>query len=232
MIVHFNQPRFLPALNYFQRMIMADVFSYRDDVQFQPKCWENRNKIKCSGGWMWLSVPVREHRLGQPICETCIDNSLPWARKMIAAIRCNYGKAPYFGEWFPRFENVLNHRFERLTAMNLCIIDLFIEAWKIECKFVMASSLECEGDTDGILIDMCKKLGADTYLSGSEGRNYNRPEAWRAAGIDLRYHDYDPVPYPQQFGEFMPWVSALDLLMNCGADGRDVLTDMSKAKAA
>ena len=232
MIVHVNQPRFLPALNYFQRMVLADTFIYRDDVQFQPKCWENRNKIKCAGGWRWLTVPVKSCPIGTNIREARIDNSLPWARKMLGAIRVNYARAPYFDEWFPRFESVLSHRFERLVALNWCIIDLFIEAWKINCKFVQASSLECEGDTDGILIEMCGKLGADTYLSGSEGRNYNRPEEWKKAGIDLHYHDYEPVEYIQQFGEFVPWMSAIDLLMNCGADGRGVLSDITPARAA
>lgn len=223
MILHFNQPRFLPALNYFQRMMIADVFVYRDDVQFQPKCWENRNKIKTQSGWMWLSVPVKNCPIGTNIREARIDHSTPWARRMLAAIQCNYGKAPYFEEWFPRFEKVLNHQFEFLTTLNWCIIDLFVEAWDIDCQFFMASSLECEGDTDRILIEMCRKLGADHYLSGSEGRNYNRPEEWASAGIKLSYHDYQPVGYPQQFGEFTPWMSAIDLLMNCGARGRKYL---------
>jgi hypothetical protein len=232
MLVHINQPRFMPALNYFQRMVIADAFIYRDDVQYQPKCWENRNKIKTQSGWKWISVPVRDCPVGTNICKARIDHSLPWARKTLAAIRCNYAKAPYFDEWFPRFEKVLNHRFETLTALNWCIIDLFLDAWKIECRFSRASVLECDGDTDGILIEMCKKLGADTYLSGSEGRNYNRPEEWKKAGIALTYHDYEPVEYPQQFGEFVPWMSAIDLLMNCGADGRDVLDSIAPAKAA
>ena len=232
MIVHVNQPRFLPALNYFQRMVLADTFIYRDDVQFQPKCWENRNKIKTKSGWMWLSVPIRNCPVGTNIREARIDHSLPWARKMLSAICCNYGRAPHFEEWFPRFENVLNHRFEHLVSLNWCLIDLFLAAWKIDCNFVRASELECEGDTDAILIAMLQKIGAGVYLSGSEGRNYNRPEEWKKAGIELRYHDYEPASYPQQFGEFVPWMSAIDLLMNCGADGRGVLIDITPARAA
>jgi hypothetical protein len=223
MIVHINQFRFMPALNYFQRMMIADAFIYRDDVQFQPKCWENRNKIKTKSGWQWLTVPVKNCPIGTNITEAKIDNALPWARKTLSAIRCNYARAPYFRRWFPEIEAILSDRTIHLADLNWWLIEMFTGAWGIECRFVMASELRCQGDTDAILIAMLQKLGADTYLSGSEGRNYNRPEEWEKAGIALTYHDYEPVEYPQQFGEFIPWMSALDLLMNCGADGRRYL---------
>lgn len=232
MIVHINQPRFMPALNYFQRMLLADVFIYRDDVQFQPKDWESRNKIKTKDGWMWLTVPMQNCPIGTNICEAKIDNSTDWARKMLAAIRCNYGKAPYFNEYFPGFCEAIAKRWDYLADLNWAIIDMFCDAWKLECLFVTATELDCHGDKDGILIEMLKKLGADTYLSGAEGRNYNRPEEWAKAGIKLTYHDYEPVPYPQQFGGFIPWMSALDLLMNCGADGRKYLEIQEVAEAA
>jgi len=223
--VHFNQPRFLPALNYFQRMLIADVFVYRDDVQFQPSDWENRNKIKTPGArWIWLTAPVQNCSIGTNIRQARLTHSQEWQPKMLKAIRCNYGRAAHFDEWFPRIEKVLSHEFEFLTTLNWCLIDIFLEAWAISgCKFVMASTLECQGDTDGILIAMCRKLGADHYLSGSEGRNYNRPEEWAKAGIKLSYHDYEPVEYPQRHGPFLPWMSAIDLLMNCGSGGRKFL---------
>lgn len=231
MVVHINQPRFLPALNYFQRMILADVFIYRDDVQFQRKDWESRNKIKTRDGWMWLSVPVICPK-GMNICEARVDNSTPWAKQMLNSIRVYYGTAPHFKRWFPELEVIFCREWATLVALNFCLIEMFIKAWGIDCKFVMASDLGCKGDTDEILIQMLKKLGATIYLSGAEGREYNRPEAWKAAGIELRYHDYIYPVYPQRFGGFIPWMSALDLLMNCGADGRKYLEPRSIASAA
>ena len=224
MIVHFNQPRFLPALNYFQRMLLVDTFVYRDDVQFQPKDWESRNKIKTPQGWMWLSVPMQKQPIGTPITEALIDNSKPWASKMLKSIACAYSKAPHFKEFFPQFEFLFGRRWDKLFWLNSCCIHLFRAAWDLDkCNFIFASRLGCTGDTDEILIAMCQKLSADVYLSGAEGRNYNRPERWAEAGIGLRYHDYVYPEYPQQHGPFLPWMSALDLLMNCGADGRKIL---------
>ena len=223
--VHINQPRFLPALNYFQRMLIADIWIWRDDVQFQRKDWENRNKIKTAQGWQWVTVPVKACPPGTNIMKAEIDDSISWRPKMLSAIRCSYGKAPYFDEWFPHAAAIiLDRSYYRLLPMNFAFVGLFQDAWGLDdCHFRTALDLACQGTKDSILIEMCKKVGADVYLSGAEGRNYNCPENWKAAGIDPRYHDYDHPVYPQQFGQFLPWMSALDLLMNRGAAGRKVL---------
>ena len=222
-IVHINQPRFLPALNYFQRMLIADVWIWRDDVQFQRKDWENRNKIKAADGWIWLTVPVKSCPPGTNIMAAEIDSSTNWPKKMLASIRCAYVRAPYFEEFYPQFAHAFP-RWDYLPELNFDVMAVFVRAWGLDrCKFYFASELGCHGDKDGILIEMCKKVGADVYLSGAEGRNYNRPGEWSAAGIELRHHDYIPVEYPQQFGGFVPWMSALDLLMSCGAGGRKYL---------
>jgi hypothetical protein len=48
-------------------------------------------------------------------------------------------------------------------------------------------------------------------------------EKFDAVGARVNYLDYQKHPYPQQHGLFTPYVSALDLIANCGPDGRDVL---------
>lgn len=224
MIAHFNQPRFIPALNYVQRMEMVDIFVFRDDVQFQRKDWENRNKIKIAGepGWMWLTAPVKACAPETRITEVEIDDTLPWRTKMCRAIELNYARAPFFKQFFPYVRDILLNGWkgQTLVSLNYAFIDMLRDAWRLgKCKFLYASELGCSGDTDEILIAMCKKLGADVYLSGAEGRNYNRPERWAEEGIELRYHDYVYPEYPQLHGPFVPWMSALDLLFNCGRDG-------------
>ena len=227
-IVHFNQPRFLPALNYFQRMLLVDIFVYRDDVQYQSKDWENRNKIKVGQGqWAWLTVPIQKSEKGTRITDALIDDSMDWRSKMCKSVYLAYKRADHFKTFFPQFEALIlaGWKDQPLVTLNYALIDMFREAWRLDkCSFVLASELGCEGNTDTILLRMCEKLGAKTYLSGAEGRNYNVPERWAKAGIDLRYHDYQPVHYRQQHNYFMQWMCALDLLLNCGRDrGREVL---------
>jgi hypothetical protein len=226
-VAHINQFRFLPALNFMQRPLIADWFIWRDDVQYQPKDWENRNKIKTRDGWMWLTVPMKKQPIGVPIGEAEIDNSVPrWRGKMLQSLICNYARSPYYDEFMPGFEEILSEDWRYLADLNLALFDWLRGAFRfpLKCRFVRASELGCTGDKDDILIEMCKKVGATTYLSGAEGRNYNRPERWTEANIALTYHDYTYPIYPQQHGEFEPWMCALDLLLNCGGQrGREIL---------
>jgi hypothetical protein len=223
MIVHINQPRFLPALNYFARMLLADVFVYLDNVQFSKQDWENRNKIKMPGGSHWLTVPVKKAPETTPLRDIRIDNSQNWRHKMLATMRTAYGRAPYFEEWFPRFSAELNREWDSLFYLNLCMIDVFRAAWCITGRAEFASCLPVSSTGDRRNLEICQHFGAVKYLAGAEGRNYCDIEMWAAAGIGIEFHKYAYPAYPQQHGEFIPWMSAIDLLMNCGSAGRNYL---------
>ena len=211
-------------------MLIADIFVYRDDVQYQAKDWENRNKIRVSKSeWAWLSVPIQAHPKGTRITDALIDDMRDWRTKMCKSVQLSYARSDHFKTWFPRFEEIIRQGWkdQPLVTLNYALIDMFREAWSLNrCKFVLASDLGCTGNTDIILLRMCQKLGATDYLSGAEGRNYNDPARWAKAGINLHYHDYVYPKYRQQFGNFyfMQWMCALDLLLNRGADeGREIL---------
>ena len=38
---------------------------------------------------------------------------------------------------------------------------------------------------------------------------------------------YQKIPYPQQYGEFTPYVTGLDLVANCGLDGRNIIKSLA-----
>ena len=59
--------------------------------------------------------------------------------------------------------------------------------------------------------------------SGAEGRNYLDLERFSAAGIEVIFQEYVPATYPQLFGDFASNLSALDLVLNCGSESRDIL---------
>lgn len=229
-IVHINQPRFMPALNYFQRMIVADVFVYLDTVKFSPESWENRNRIKGANGPQWITVPIEKGESRKSIRTTRILQSPIWRNKMRNAIQSAYGKASFFDQWFPPFDEVLSKEWTSLEYLNLAVIDLFRGAWGIQGRYEFASRLGIAPKGDEANLAICEALGATKYLSGAEGRNYADPKRWQAAGIEIEFHDYVYPKYPQLHGAFIPWMSALDLLMNCGAEGRRYLLMQTMSK--
>src|SRR5262249_43531717 len=69
--------------------------------------------------------------------------------------------------------------------------------------------------------DICKHLGADTYLSGSFGREYLDTGEFCREGGAVLFHEYQYRPYRQCHGGFLPFLRYLDTLVNAGL-GRDL----------
>src|SRR5690606_22014425 len=71
------------------------------------------------------------------------------------------------------------------------------------------------------LVNICKELGASSYLSGPAAKSYLEQDQFEAAGIDVHWMDYSGYPeYRQLHGPFEHAVSILDLLLNEGENAR------------
>ena len=92
-----------------------------------------------------------------------------------------------------------------------------------------SSTLGIEGGQSERLIALCRQVGATQYLSGDAARDYLDVEAFARQGIDVIWQQYRHPEYPQQHGAFVPYLSAMDLLFNCGDDsGRIVQSTRSE----
>ena len=87
----------------------------------------------------------------------------------------------------------------------------------VKIPVVKESELNVRGEGTERLVNACKAVGADTYVSGAGGRGYMDEHAFEKAGITLEHQEYTPVEYPQRFSkEFVPNLSVVDLLFNVG----------------
>lgn len=224
MIVSISQPRYLPWLGYFHRIVVSDLFIYLDTVQYSPRDWENRNKVKTDRGWVWLSVPVNAGYCAR-IPEVLVNNGQPWARKHWNTIRTYYGRAPYFSSYAERLRGIYEDQmWQSLTALNTSLTHRLCECLDLSgARFAMASDIGVEGHGSTLILNLCKAMGATVYLSGSEGRNYLDEAAFADAGIRCVYQDYAHPLYPQLYGSFQPHMAVVDLLFNCGPKSLEVL---------
>ena len=100
-IVGIMQPTYLPWMGYFELIDRSDCFVFLNDVQFQKKSWQHRNRIKGANGDILLSVPVQtKGRRFQKIYETEIDTNQQWVKSHLRTIEISYKKAPYFSDYF------------------------------------------------------------------------------------------------------------------------------------
>ncbi len=209
-----SQPRYLPSSAYLYRFALADEFIYLDTVQYSPRDWENRNRVKGPAGSQWLSVPVVKNSSRQKVCDTQINNSVPWQKKHLNSLQLNYAKAPFFDSIYPRLAQHLAKKWHYLSELNITLCDELLKILKFECRITMALSLNTAGQGNQLLLNLCKKRRADVYLSGLLGKTYIDTRLFDKAGVFLEFHHFSPQPHAQLHGEFVPYLSVVDLLFN------------------
>ena len=211
------QPSYLPWLGFFEQMHRSDQFVLYDDVQFTRRDWRNRNRIRVQEGSVWLTVPViQKNKYEQSLLETKIDNSTSWKRKHLESIRCHYSKTPFFDLYFPWCEKIFNREWDFLLDLSLETIQYLKGELKINTPLLRSSELGESGNKSERLISICKQLGATQYLSGESARNYISEKDFSDQGIGLEYQNYQHPEYPQRYEGFVPFLSTIDLLFNCG----------------
>lgn len=197
----------------------VDTFVFFDDVDYTKRDWRTRNTIKTHNGNVWLTVPVKKKPRGTKINEMEISYDEDWRKKHLTTIERSYGKAPFFKE----FSWILNEiycgeKVYNLSDYNIRNTKLLCDVLGVTADFVNSKDLNAEGVKDERLIDICKKVGATTYLSGPAAKDYIDPLRFEDAGINLEYITYEYPQYAQLHGEFDHYVSVLDLIFNCGSD--------------
>lgn len=224
MIVTIHQPQYLTWLGFFNKCACSDKVALLDDVQFQKNGFQNRTKIKTATGWQWLTVPVSYNHLAK-ISEVNIGSNPDWQKKQWKAIAQNYQKAPFFSEYEHKIRPLFENKFGGLEDLSSKSIEIIFDILGINIQVVKSSSIKAPGDRSDRLVNICKALKADTYLSGIGGKKYLEEDKFNSVGIHIIYQDYRHPVYEQQFQEvfFQPNMSVIDLIFNCGEKSKDII---------
>lgn len=212
------QPTYLPWSGYFGLMQAVDVFVLLDSVQFARRSWQQRNQIKTAHGAQWLSVPVlSKGKRDQLICEVEVDKSSGFSATHRKSIEMSYSKAPFFRKYADGLLPLLDNPGSRLADLAIDLI-LHIKAQLgIETRVLRSSELDGSGAKADLLASLCRQLGATSYLSPPGSKEYlDESEAFKKIGVPVHYYGFNHPEYPQPFGEFLPYMSVIDMLFNCG----------------
>lgn len=223
------QPTYLPWSGYFGLMQAVDVFIFLDSVQFARRSWQQRNQIKTARGAQWLTVPVTSKgKRDQLISEVEVDMSSNFAATHRKTIEANYSKAVCFREIAPALLAKLDNP-TRLADLNIGIIMHCCELLGIETKVLRSSAMQGEGAKADLLASLCREVGATEYISPPGSSEYlDASDAFSALGVPVRYFNYHHPEYPQLFGEFLPYMSVIDMLFNCGAHSASLIRNASE----
>ena len=122
------QPQYFPRLHYFARILAADIFCVRDDVQFVRRhkypdgkngpSYQAHSPTKLPSGIYFQTVPISHGNLTS-IDETHINYKENWTNSHIYTLKTAYGRAPNFAVIFPEVKSVLEKKYETLLELNL-----------------------------------------------------------------------------------------------------------------
>ncbi|HYY04246.1 MAG TPA: WbqC family protein [Gaiellaceae bacterium] len=235
--VAIHQPNFLPWLGFFDKLARADVFVLLDSVQFprtSKGTWINRVKLLVGGRPQWATVPIiRSDGSALPIGDVRIDDAQPWRKKLTRTIELNYRRAPAFDEVFPLVSELLATDAERIAAFNEQNVRRVAQALELDTgKIVRSSELDVDGRSTDLLIELTLAVGGTAYMPGGDAYRYQQDEKFAARGLELVPQDFVHPTYAQPVEPFMPGLSTVDALMNCGFGGTRGLLVSRRSRAA
>ncbi len=226
--VSIHQPNFIPWCGYFAKILASETFVFLDTAQFSKGSYQNRVMLKTPQGAAWLTANVKKEKssfIPSKIIELAEFDR--WKVKHLKTIQANYSKSKEFDFFYEQLSRFyLTADFKYLCDFNIALITLCCDALGIETDhFVRSSALNITESNDDALIEICKNVNADTYISGSGGQNYQDDSKFLDHGITVVYNFFKHPSYAQLWNKFDSGLSVLDLLLNEGPAAGQILRD-------
>ena len=215
MILSCHQPQMLPYLGFWDKLMKSDVHVVMDNIAATRADFTNRNKIRTPQGWMWLTIPLVSKNMVK-INEIEINNFEVWRSKHWKSIESSYGKAKFWEKYSPIFSDIYDSDWDRLLDFDSALFEAVCGIFNINIPIIALSRLNVEGIATERIINICKAVGADTYLSGSGGRDYLDENRFNEENIKLVYQEFEHPKYKQQFKGFVKGLSIIDWIFNRG----------------
>lgn len=214
------QPTYLPWSGYFHLASKVDKFVFLDDVQFERRSWQSRNRILSNGKEHILTLPVQQLPQETLLRDIQLMPDLNWRKKHLRTIQVAYPtlwrNAPFRDSVVAEFERP--HEF--LSEFNIALIGIFFNLLEIKCKTIRSSDLACGGSRSKHLAEICHAIQVDNYYSPVGSRDYLEQDNFiDISGLSLHYCDFIPTPYSQgKNNKFVSHLSVIDVIGHCGLE--------------
>lgn len=220
MILAGHQPTYLPGIVLFNKIALSDKFMFVGHCDYQAKSWQSHNFIRGADKPLKLSVPCWK---GKSINETKPTPDLHWRHKHTRSIELTYRDRPYFNDYYPEIADCIMRPAKNLSHLNIGLIRVLMHMLEIETPTYCSEDFQIAGHKTEMLANMCAALGARHYLSSPGEVDYVDKTLMNGYGHSFQQFTH-PV-YHQGRGEFVPNLSVIDLLFNCGPQSAKIVRE-------
>ena len=197
-------------------MLVADVFIYLDDVQYTKKDWRNTNQLQSPTGIKKVSVPVSNASRSININEALISYKGDWEDKMLNQLKQWYGKALFYNNVIEMISPIIRNKYKNLVDLNYDLNKTIADYLDISTPCYFSSSI-CKSTEDKNLriLEICHHFkNVHLLYDGKTAANFLDTQLFLQNGIKVIFQNYLHTPYRQLWGEFQPYMSIVDLIMN------------------
>ncbi len=165
--VSIHQPNLLPRRSYFQKIAESDVFVLLTHAQYSNTGYQNRFNV------------------GNNIYTMHVENSMrPLVITKYRQPETDWEKITTTFPSLKRFDNYIS---TNLCATNHAIIISACDKLGITTRITRDHETTLTGTAR--LVDICKRHGATTYLSGISGIKYLDIRLFEQAGIEVKFQN-------------------------------------------
>nr|MBS0037930.1 WbqC family protein [Saprospiraceae bacterium] len=195
-----TESQLFPPLKAFQLALECNHWMVEAHENYNKGSYRNKYEVLGANGPILLTVPlVKGKHRNQLISEVLISHTENWQSQHLRTLQSCYGKSPYFEEYYPALQSILETRFDRLLNLNKKALEVICELLGFPIPVSITSDYIFPGDIDANSI-----------------KDYR--DALKVNG-DWKKNAYKQ--YPQIFMEkqgFVPHLSILDLLFCKGPE--------------
>lgn len=196
------QPYYYPYIGYFELIKSVDKFVFLNNVQYIRRGWVNRNRIRWNDTWKYLTVPISKCSRETLIYDVEISNS-GWLDEHLTSLQYSY-----------KIKHEVIDNLASIQTNNLC--ELLTKTIKhtanflgIETEFLDSRNFPSSKRKQHLLIDICKQIGATTYVNASGGVELYDKSDFNKESIDLEF--IQPTSHTNK-------LSILDLILGDSLD--------------
>lgn len=207
------QPYLFPYIGYYQLVCSSDVFVFYDDVNYIKRGYINRNAILLNGSAHRFTLPV------PGASQNVLINTLKFSEdvsKILLTIDQAYKKSNYYSQIMPLIEKVLTQKDREITSLCMAGVEVVFDYLGLQKpKLLRSSDLKYDRSLSAAdrLIEISKLNGCSVYVNSPGGRKLYNKEHFQEKGVKLQFINPEISEYSQNSGEFVPYLSMIDVLM-------------------
>ena len=213
------QSYFFPYMGHFALIANTRKWVVFDDAQYTPRSWMTRNRVlHPKEGWSYINVPLQNASISLRSSEILVQN-------VDATLKSILGKISHYRRHAPHYHNVVKlieeafsrTRSDSLVSLNTSCLETVCHYIGIDFDYTLSSEIALPQENiehaGSWAVEICRQLGATSYLNPEGGRELFHPEDFSKHGIDLEFLSFSEFVYDTGPFAFEPNLSILDVLM-------------------